>query len=1100
MRAGHALIAACCGALWLSACGGGGSSSQLPADGSADGSVAPVDSALIDSALPPDGGVAPADSAPADSAPIDSNAPAMAQITVHRTGAGTGTVSSQGHALACAGDCTLTVDVGTSVTLVATADPDAVFSGWSGGGCSGATPTCTIVVNRDVATTAQFDLAVKSLQIDKTGAGGGTVTSIPGGIACGTDCTEAYAAVTVVTLAAIPAADSVFVGWSGGGCSGTGACVVTVDRAIAVTAGFALVPFNLRVERAGNGGGSIVSSPAGIACGTDCAESYDAHTVVTLTATPVDDSVFTGWSASGCAGTGPCTVTVDQTFTVTGSFALKRFALTVDKTGNAVGTVTSSPPGIACGTSCTTATANYDAHTVVTLTATPGSRALFGGWSGACSGTATTCTVSVEQAVSVAANFVFQQFPVTVSKAGTGSGTVTSAPAGISCGTTCTASFDSGSFVTLIPTPNDDSTFSSWSSPFCNQAQCSLQVSDVTSVTATFTLKQFLLQVTKTGTSDGIVTSDVPGINCGNTCSHNYAAHTVVTLTANPNGAVFKGWTGGGCSGTGTCVVTTDQAATVSARFDLPQFPLVIFRAGPGSGEVTSTPAGISCPFTTCFASFLQGTLVTLTAAPDGGADFAGWSGGGCTGAGVCRVTMEEATTVTATFTLKQFLLGVNLQGSGSGRVTSDVGGIDCGSNCLASLPAHTVITLTAHPAAGSLFHGWGRPCEGTDTCVITLESDLTDLVATFNLPSFTVAVLRPGDGSGTVRSSPSGITCGNGCLADFPLGTSVTLTATAGTNSAFTGWSGACSGTAACVVSSGVIGTVFVSAIFSHERIVASNFQSPSNLVMFPIEAAGNAVAQVISGSNTTMVNVRSVVVADGEIFAIDQTANAIVVFPTTASGNVAPIRRIAGPDTGLGTGLVLNAAVFGGEIYVPQTDGTISVFPQNADGDVAPTRVISGLGFITYLAISSGEIYVTGDHQIEVLPVDASGPVAPTRVIMGAATGLNLPTALLVTNDNLFVSDSAPGAIRVYARTASGNAAPLRVLTGAATRLVRPWQLGMYNGDLYVVDDSVAGISPPSAILVFAATATGNTAPKRMINGPLTSLVSALGLFLYP
>jgi hypothetical protein len=56
------------------------------------------------------------------------------------------------------------------------------------------------------------------------------------------------------------------------------------------------------------------------------------------------------------------------------------------------------------------------------------------------------------------------------------------------------------------------------------------------------------------------------------------------------------------------------------------------------------------------------------------------------------------------------------------------------------------------------------------------------------------------------------------------------------------------------------------------------------------------------------------------------------------------------------------------------------------------------------------------------------------------------------------------------------------------------------MYNGDLYVVDDSVAGISPPSAILVFAATATGSTAPRRMINGQLTSLVSALGLFIYP
>lgn len=996
MRAGQALIAACCGAVWLSACGGGGSSSPSPADGPADGGVAPADSALI-----------------------DSKAPATAQITVHRSGAGTGTVSSQGHALACAGDCTLTVDVGTSVTLIATADPGAVFGGWSGGGCSGGTPTCMLVVNQDVETTAQFDLAVRSLQIEKTGAGEGTVTS----------------------------------------------------------------------------------SPAGIACGTDCAESYDAHTVVTLTATPADDSVFTGWSAPGCPGTGPCTAIVDQALTVTASFALKKFALTVDKTGNSIGTVTSSPPGIACGTTCTTAVASYDAHTVVTLTATPASGVLFGGWGGACSGTAMTCTVSMEQAVSVAANFVLPKFAVTVSKDGAGSGTVTSGPAGISCGTTCTASFDSGTPLTLTATAADDSTFTSWSSPCSGTQPCFFSVFGATDITATFTLKQFLLQITRTGNSGGTVTSDVPGITCGSDCSQNYDAHTVVTLTATAfNGAVFTGWTGGGCSGTGTCVVTMNQAATVTARFDLVQFPLTVTKVGTGSGTVTTTPPGISCG-TICTASFDIGTLVTLIPTPADDSTFAGWSGGGCTGNNVCTLPMEMATSVTATFTLRQFLLGVNRQGTGSGRVTSDVGGIDCGSSCLVSLPAHTVITLTAQPAAGSLFSGWGPPCSGTGTCVITLNSDLIDFVARFNLPAFTVQVTRDGDGSGTVTSSPSGISCGSTCSGDFTIGTSATLTATAGTNSVFTGWSGSCSGTAACVVSSGVVGTVPVSAMFSHVRMVASNFQSPSTLVVFPIEATGDAAPQtVISGPNTTIGNVRSVVVADGEIFAIDQTANAIVVFPTTASGNVAPIRRIAGPNTGLGTALILNAAVFGGEIYVPQTDGTISVFAQDADGDVAPTRVISGLGFITYLVIFNREIYVTGDHRIEVLPVDASGPVAPTRVIMGAATGLNLPTALLVNSDNLFVSDSAPGAIRVYARNASGNAAPLRVLTGTATKLVRPWQLGMFNGDLYVIDDSVVGLSPPSAILVFAATATGNTAPRRMINGPSTSLVSALGLFLFP
>jgi hypothetical protein len=87
----------------------------------------------------------------------------------------------------------------------------------------------------------------------------------------------------------------------------------------------------------------------------------------------------------------------------------------------------------------------------------------------------------------------------------------------------------------------------------------------------------------------------------------------VVTLTATPNGtSTFTGWNGGGCSGTGTCVVTMNSATAVTATFGaLPSFNLSVTLAGNGLGTVTSSPAGITCPGT-CSSLFLSGTVVTL--------------------------------------------------------------------------------------------------------------------------------------------------------------------------------------------------------------------------------------------------------------------------------------------------------------------------------------------------------------------------------------------------------------------------------------------------------------------------------------------------------
>jgi hypothetical protein len=77
------------------------------------------------------------------------------------------------------------------------------------------------------------------LTISRTGAGAGSVSSSPAGIACGATCSHGFKAGTVVALAASPDSGSTFAGWSGGGCSGTGSCQVTLDTDTVVTANFA---------------------------------------------------------------------------------------------------------------------------------------------------------------------------------------------------------------------------------------------------------------------------------------------------------------------------------------------------------------------------------------------------------------------------------------------------------------------------------------------------------------------------------------------------------------------------------------------------------------------------------------------------------------------------------------------------------------------------------------------------------------------------------------------------------------------------------------------------------------------------------------------
>jgi uncharacterized delta-60 repeat protein len=220
---------------------------------------------------------------------------------------------------------------------------------------------------------------------------------------------------------------------------------------------------------------------------------------------------------------------------------------------------------------------------------------------------------------------------------------------------------------------------------------------------------------------------------------------------------------------------------------------LTVAKTGSGSGSVTSSPSGIDCG-TTCSAPFAA-VPVTLTATASAGSSFTGWSGD-CSGTGTCALTMSADHTATASFETDKTLT-LTKAGGGTGTVTSSPAGISCGSACTHVFTHGTAMTLTATASAGSSFTGWSGACSGTGACILTMSADLT---ATATFETDKTLTLRK-VGSGTVSSSPAGISCGSTCAHVFTHGTAVTLTAVASARSRFAGWSGACSGTGTCTL-----------------------------------------------------------------------------------------------------------------------------------------------------------------------------------------------------------------------------------------------------------------------------------------------------------
>src|SRR5262249_15034720 len=154
---------------------------------------------------------------------------------------------------------------------------------------------------------------------------------------------------------------------------------------------------------------------------------------------------------------------------------------------------------------------------------------------------------------------------------------------------------------------------------------------------------------------------------------------------------------------------------------------------------------------------------VKLSGVPGAGSAPTSWQTcpGTVNGSNQCEVSVSESKEAIATFNLEQHALKVTINGTGAGTVTSTPAGISCSSGtCQANFTHGASVKLTVAPGIGSDPVVW-QTCPGTvngsNQCEVTVDA-AKEAVATFNLEQHALKVEKPGTGTGTVTSSPSGI------------------------------------------------------------------------------------------------------------------------------------------------------------------------------------------------------------------------------------------------------------------------------------------------------------------------------------------------------
>ena len=397
------------------------------------------------------------------------------------------------------------------------------------------------------------------------------------------------------------------------------------------------------------------------------------------------------------------------------------------------GSVTTASPGpefpaIECGNGATTCEGQYNKDTTLVLIATPSSYNHFASWgAGECEvANANECTITMNAAKSVRADFLPTMHKLTVIRSGPGS--ITSLPSGISCGEDqCQAEFQEGSTVTLIAHPDTHNRLAGWTGGVCagepSPSECEVEIgASNVHVKGEFAPIQHTLRVVSDG--GGSVTASSGGISgCApgrGVCAAQYVEASTVALTASPfSHSTFHAWTGCTHSSGNTCEVEIGLGTTeVKAEFAPNEHTLTVSPTGPGSVTASSgSIRGCESAGGNCAGEYIEAFALTLTATPAPHQAVA-WSGCTHSSEDTCEVEIGSSDQgVEANFSEITYTLGLTQAGTGKGTIACN------GSPCASSYPEGTRLTLNASPAAGSTFVGWsGGGCSGIGPCELNLE------------------------------------------------------------------------------------------------------------------------------------------------------------------------------------------------------------------------------------------------------------------------------------------------------------------------------------------------------------------------------------------
>jgi len=730
-------------------------------------------------------------------------------LTASRIGTGSGTVTSNPAGINCGASCSATF-ANSPVTLTATPAANSTFVAWTGTFCSAeggnTSPTCTFGFNSDISVSAEFAVNTHALTIVKTGTGSGTVQSAPFGIDCGATCTANFADSTVVQLLATASTGSTFIGWSGvAGCAGSTLCNVTMNQARTATAIFTSNGlFTLNLEGA--------QEPPPLAV----------------------------------TGTGSGTATVDT--------VAKTITLNVTFSG-ATGAITSAhlhgpaARGSAAGIKIALTDLTSPISEVLSYNVADENDLLSGQWYLNLHTTANPGGELRAQLDNIGP--ADKLLSVVIA----GSGTVTSSPAGINCPGDCSESFVHNTVVTLTPSPILGATFLGFSGGGCSgTAPCDVTMDLVKSVTANFSVTDHA--VTATAGANGSITPALRIVTHGGT--------TTFTVTPDAGYVAVVAGCGGSLNGTTYTTGPITAPCTVNATF----VALIVFELTPeGAQEVP--PLGAQDSGGEAYGSATVNTVArtikvelfhaNLTG-PVTAANLHGPAARGAT-AGV-KIPITNISNVTNSIEQEvsydqadeaDILAGlwyINLQtaahpngemraqldnlgfvnktitvskaGSGTGTVTGT--GINCGADCSESYPhdAFTTITLTATPAPGSVFAGWGGDCAGVvgPQCSMAMYLNYS-VSATFDVASYTVA--------GDVTPAAAGsISCSN----PVTHGNTTTCTALGNVGYTLTGISG-CGGTPGTTnpyTTGAITANCTVTAQYVLRTYVVNGVANPSN------------------------------------------------------------------------------------------------------------------------------------------------------------------------------------------------------------------------------------------------------------------------------